>query len=142
MHSDILGTLLDVGGVIVCAAITWLAKILIQHINSQTTQQQLYDIFEQATAHVQDTYTEWKKRASADGKLTKEEAEEALKLAWTTAIDIAKDTKVQSTVKALTETQVRAIVQTILAWRNKNVKVVTPVVAPVITAGSSDENKA
>lgn len=60
-----------------------------KRINNEILKEAL-EALQAGVAHSDDTFVEWAKKAKEDGKLTKEEREEALKIAKNKALELAK----------------------------------------------------
>lgn len=67
----------------------WAAYRSYKHYGNETVREAI-EALEAGIAHSEEDYVEWAKRAKADGKLTKEERAEAMRIARDKALSIAK----------------------------------------------------
>lgn len=87
-----IGTLLanEVVQALLVLIVTTLLGLLWKFLRSKGIESEAIDTIRNAIQLVQDTFVDEIKKASADGKLTKEEAEQARNLAWEKALELAK----------------------------------------------------
>lgn len=107
----------EVAGTIATLVLTYLFGLLIKKIKNEQLQKEVYEAFEVGVSKVQEDFVTWAKRAAKDGKLTKEERQEAMNMAKKVAIDTASNDKVRSTIMSLASDHVNNIIKNIVATR-------------------------
>lgn len=103
-YTELLGAVTQLAGTVFLAALTWAAHAVTKYISSRnelaknvldSTQaakmrDELADITDTVTRYTEQTFVSQIKSASADGKLTPEEAATAAKMAYAAAIDMIR----------------------------------------------------
>lgn len=110
---------------ILCAAVLWLVKLLITKINNIALRDAIYEAFEQGVSHTQEEFVTWAKRASADGKLTKEERTEAMNKAYELAIEAAKSPKVKKIIESMDWLEIVNVIKNIVVARKSSTQTKT-----------------
>lgn len=97
------------------ALLTWLLGTVIRKIMREDFDVQVAEAIKVGVDQTQEEFVIWAKRAAADGKLTKEERQQAMELARTTAMKYANNKQVRQYIFTMSKEVLNSWVKRLLS---------------------------
>lgn len=110
--------ILEITGLITSAFVLWLFKIAFSKYKQTKFYNDLYSAVEIGVQHTQEDFVDWAKKASQDGKLTKEERTQALNMALEKAKEFAATPAIKTALMEITKEELQVLVRKILDKSN------------------------